>query len=109
MPGYDRNMHQLATYWQPVGHDLFNRKVFIHSLVKCRWEDTITVIVDKNGKEIRSATTVFLPIPVDLEGFLALGDHSDTDPTLVDGASEIKQLSSIPDLRNLRQLYTAYL
>lgn len=102
-------LQQDATYWYPTGSDLFNKQTFGRATIKCRWEDVSEVFIDKTGKEATSKSVIFFAENIDIEGYVFLGESLENDPTLVPGAHMVKQVSRIPDLRNLKTLYTVYL
>ena len=110
MPNFERNLRQTATYWASTGHDLFGKQAFATPVtLPVRWEDKVELIRDKTGEEIASKSRVFLATDIDIDGYLFLGTSVAADPTQVNGAEEVRQLVSTPDLRNLKTLYVAYL
>jgi len=108
---YTRNMRQDATYWAPGGLDLDGQVSFDDPItVKCRWEDKNEMVRDTNGDEFVSTAQVFTAQAVERRGYLAKGDQTATaDPRTLDDAHEIKQIGSIPNLRNTKELLTAWL
>jgi hypothetical protein len=75
----------------------------------CRWEDRTELFIDKNGQERTSRARIFLAESVDLDGYLYLGHTDETSPLNLTDAFEIRSLKTTPDLRNLKQLFVAYL
>lgn len=103
-------LKQTATYWAPTGLDKYGKKTWATPVsVPCRWEDRTEQILDKRGLEYVSRARVFFGQDIDLEWYLFLGTSTDPDPTSVVGAYEIMGRKMTPDLRNLQQLWVAFL
>ncbi len=97
------------TYWAPQTTDVFGGDTFSGpTVLQGRWEDETELIRDKKGQESVSMSKAYLEIDLDVNGYLFRGISTVTDPRTID-AFEIKQKSSVPDLRQLRQLRVAYL
>ncbi len=103
------SLKQTATYWSPGAEDGFGKKTFTRGERRVRWEDRIEVVTDKKGKEYVSKSRIFSFDSFDLDGYLLLGSSGGADPTVVADAFEIHAVSSIPNLRNMKTLYVAYL
>jgi hypothetical protein len=112
-PNFERNLNQSCTYWGPTGvSDVYGKPTFSTPvLMDCRWEDITELFIDKNGQEVRSRSRLFLKSDVDLNGYLALGDHTSKASPLVEGleAWEVRNRKSTPDLRALKSLYVVWL
>ncbi|MEW5725094.1 MAG: hypothetical protein AB1896_18420, partial [Thermodesulfobacteriota bacterium] len=74
--------------------------------IKGRWEGRSEVFLDQDGREIRSQAVAYVDQDVDLGGYLYLGaldnldpDHS--DPTLIEGAWEIRSFKKVTALKEL--------
>lgn len=110
MPNFERNLRQTATYWAPNGTDAFGKPLFTApQVMACRWEDRAELFRDKTGEERTSRSRVFFKDVIDLNGYLLLGESTEEDPTTLQGAWEIRQVVTLPDLRNLKTLYVAIL
>ncbi len=107
---YTSHLKQTCTLWVVTGSDLYGKSVFASPVTKaCRWEEKTEEVVDKHGETYMSKTRVFLADAVPLESYLFLGVSNGADPTLVDGAREVRQIANTPDLRALKTLRVAYL
>lgn len=107
-----RGYRGLVTYWAPTGKNLYGaQNAFVAPVtLAARWEDRQEKVVSAKGVEFVTTAVVFLPQHVDLGGYLAQGDQtSHADPSTLEGAHEIKKLSTIPDLRNVLTERRAYL
>lgn len=110
MPNFERNLRQTATYWAPLGTDMFGKVTYAKPItLPVRWEDKAELFRDKLGQEVTSKARVFLASDIDLDGYLFLGISAVTDPLSLDKAFEIRQVNRTPDLRNLKTLYVAFL
>lgn len=106
-----RKLNQTCTYWGPTGQtDLYGKTVWSDPIqLPCRWENNQSQVMAKSGQEIVSKARVYLAVPVNVDGYLFLGESAAADPTTVDGAENIQNVGTTPDLRNLQQLTTVYL
>lgn len=110
MPSFERNLLQTATYWAPSNPDLFGKFTYVApQTLPCRWEDRVELVRNQFGEEVASKSRIFFAAPIVLGGYLFLGTSAVTDPTTVIGAQEIILVATIPDLKNLKKLYVAYL
>lgn len=107
----ERAMNDVVTYWEKTGAtDRYGKPILSAPVqIKCRWEDRQSQIVNKHGTEIISKSRVFAREALDIDGYVAKGVVADTDPSPLDNAFEIQQVSTTPDLRSLKTLTTAYL
>ena len=93
-----------VTYWAPVGDGSYGSSSGFGAptILKCRWEDRQDQALSQSGEEFTTAAVVYVPVPVEIGGFLSLGDKlAATDPTMLSDAHEIKGLTSIPSIRNV--------
>lgn len=106
-----RKLRQVCTYWAPTGAtDLYGKPVWsTPQQLPCRWENNQSQIMSKTGEEIVSKARVYLAVPINVNGYLFLGTSVETDPTKVANVERIQNVGTVPDLRNLQQLTTAYL
>lgn len=106
-----RALNQTLTYWEPTGiTDLYGKPTWKSPVqLPCRWEDKQQEVMSKTGEEIVSKSRVFLLSTININGYLLLGSVSTADPTQVEGAWEVQQVGTTPDLRNLKSLTTVYL
>lgn len=101
-----RGMRQVATYWAPTEPDRYGQMGFAGpELIKVRWKDESQVSVDSEGREFTSSAIVYVSKEVEVQGYIAQGDHEGTsDPTGVDGAYEIRRVGQSPALRRNEKL-----
>lgn len=108
-----RRLKQTLTYWAKAdvdNTDLYGKPGSVAPVqLKCRWEDHIEQVRSKSGEEFTSKTRVFLTDDVDIDGYVALGVHTEADPSVIDGAYEIQNIGKIPDLRGIQSLVVIYL
>ena len=111
MPNYERNLRQICTFWQKTGTDQYGKPTFAAPVVlNCRWEDINEKVIDKHGSEIVSKSRIFTAAQLSPEGYLAPGSYaSEPNPLDIPVAEEIRQHKIVPDLRNLKNLYTTWL
>ena len=92
-------MTQTATYWGPMVNDGYGGGTFPSPVsINCRWQDDNQKFVDAEGNERISVSIVYPDTALELGGWLYLGTSADADPHNVEGANEIKQYRSMPDL-----------
>lgn len=109
-PVFARYMTQVATYWAPGGNDGFGNVTFAApEVVKCRWQDVAIMFRDPQAREVASDAVVYVDHDVEVGGYLALGDHSTTNPRSVEGAKEIRQVQRSPSLSGDEVLIKAIL
>lgn len=105
-----RQLHQTCTYWAQTGTDMEGKPSFSAKVeLACRWEDRSELILSKRGQEIVSRSRVYLAAEVDINGYLYLGTTAETNPLVLSGACEVQATKITPDLRNLSNLYVAFL
>lgn len=103
------NLHQTLTYWAPGVRDQYGAATYAVPVSKnCRWESKTTTMLNKQGEEFVTKSRIFLAEPLDMDGFVLLGDSASTDPRTIPGAIEIQQTDTQPDLRNAKTLYTVF-
>lgn len=104
-----KNLRQDITYWGPGVQNLYGQAApAAPILIKGRWQDKIQQVVSMSGEEVTSSAEVYVDREVAISGFLVLGDQTD-QPTPTDDAREIRNYSSMPDLRTLGAERKAYL
>lgn len=105
-----RGYRQTATYWgSPVPNGTGGYSFDVPTTFYVRWEDRVEEFSDDRGEVQVSRAVVYVSREVEIGGYLYLGMSVVTDPTTVDGAFQIRQTLSIPDLRNAEQERRAYL
>lgn len=97
-------MNQTATYWAPCHLDGYGQPRPGNCpepvTIKVRWEDRQELMRDPEGREFRSQAVVYPAEMVSRGGWLAKGDHTDTqDPQDVNGAFEVRDVRCTPSLR----------
>lgn len=109
MRNYTRNMHQLATYWGPPEPDGLGDLTFPSPTSRLvRWEQKAEVVTDPQGREIVSSAVVYVDRPVELGGYMLLGDVTTADPRNTI-AAEVKQVGAVPNLRGTMVLNKAWM
>lgn len=111
MINYTRNMTQTATYWAKGGNDPFGGTGFVAPvLIKCRWQNKTDLFVDQQGHERVSSAIVYPDQPLEIGGYLALGDQTaNASPIGISGAYEIKNSGDSPSLDGRKRLNKVWL
>ena len=108
-----RNLNQQATYWGnpvPTGKGWYSFDDPI--LINVRWEDKQKEFVDGNGVTRISNAVVYCAQDMSINGFLALGDYTDSlyiDPADASTAFKISAFSKSPNIRGNIFLGMCYL
>ena len=105
-------MRQRATYWAPGGNDGFGSVVFEapEYPVHCRWQGEAVLFRDAQAREQTSQAVVYPEKELELQGYLALGDYEYVvDPRTIEGAFEIRQKASSPQLTGDLILHKVFL
>src|SRR5262245_51467236 len=88
------------TYWAPGTADGFGGRNWPAPIQLCaRWEDRNETVMNQQGDEIVSQAVVFVLQDVAIQGWMYRGISAQVDPTAQPGASEIRALVKVPDLR----------
>jgi hypothetical protein len=93
-----RNLRQTVTRWIAGSYDAYGNPTFTKSIIKGRWEDIQTKVVDSLGNEVVVKSVVYLTSPVTPGDYLLLGSSSSITPPAE--AREVVTFSKIPDIRN---------
>lgn len=106
----DEMLSDTITIFPYSGFDAFGKSTFgSKQEVKARWEDTITIIVDENGKEKQSQARIFTTAAVLAKDYLYNGKTSETDPTNLPDAKQVIMVKKIGNLNSTEYLIVAYL
>ena len=101
---------QAATYWSKTGTDGFGKATFgSAAALTVRWTDKQAMMRDASGNETVSNAQVLVGQDVTIGGYLLLGTSTGADPTVIDGAREIRAFDKIPNRRATDFLRKAYL
>lgn len=105
---WQTTLREKATVWaaSPDGYGGFTFSA--PTKVMCRWQDRQEEFVDFQGRQLVSASVVYLESKVDPGSFIALGEFTAADPVSV-GAKEVKSYSRTHDLRNMQTLHKVHL
>ncbi len=96
-----RGYRQKATYWgSPVPDGTGGHTYGTPVPIKCRWENKAEQFTNTAGDLDVSKAIIFMPISVEVGGYLLLGESIATNPLGVGGAEKIRQIVDIPSLRN---------
>ncbi len=97
-----RHLREDVTHWTNQGSDGYGGQSWsAPAPLKGRWEDHVELVVQPGGKEEVSQARIYLSADVVTGDYLALGVHTDADPTTVDGAWRVLHYMRNTDLRNL--------
>lgn len=107
----DRYFPDVCTWWARTSSDGYGGTIFTAPVaVPCRWEDKRTLFVNRAGEEVMSAAIAYVARDMEIGDWLIHGNFVHvTNPTLVDGAYEIKQFAKTPDIRKLQTLRKAFM
>jgi hypothetical protein len=103
---------QEITYWAPIaGDDGYGTQALANPCVFLgRWHQKQQTILSGKGEEIVSRATIYFPdhIDIELDGWLYLGKVlqpvATQNPSNIFEAYIVRQVSEVPDLRNLKSL-----
>jgi hypothetical protein len=104
--------HMDITYWGPPIGDGYGGEIFSVGPIamKGRWEDRVERVTASGGEDFISNARVFVDQDVAIGGYLYKGTTLETNPrNLGEAARVIARFDTVPDLRNLSQVRTAYL
>lgn len=108
---YQKHMHQVATYWAPLGPDGFGGVLLDAPVtIACRWQEKAVLFRDSDGREVMSTAVIYPAVIVLERGYVALGNHVyDDDPKILENAYEIRSVQQSPSLNAQQTLYKAML
>ena len=110
MKNRTRRMKQAATYWPPGEPDGFGGTGFGDpETVRVRWQDKAELFIDSEAREVASSAVVYPEKPLEVGGYLVLGESAETDPQSVGDAKEIRQSGNSPNLRQTEKLNKVWL
>ena len=110
-----RMRKQTLVYWGSPVPDGYGGSTFAAAVeLSCRWEDKQELFIAPDGKEVLSQSVVYVGQDVGIGGYLYLGVESDldsdhTNPEIISGAREIRQLGKLPNLRATEYLRQVWL
>lgn len=104
-------LNQVATYWESQEPNGFGGRLTGPATpIKCRWEDKSVRYAGRlDHQEEISKAVVFVDREMNVGDWLFLGPTSESDPTTLEGAHQIRKFERVPDLRNLNTLLMAIL
>lgn len=107
------NYTQTATHWGVAGRDEFDEIIFDAPVeVLVRWEQKQELFMDNQGKQVLSNAIVYPLEELPIEGYLALGSFSETNPkesSLTNISFEIKMQSIITNIKNTKEIIKVWL
>ena len=90
-----------ATVWIPGERDDFGAPTWVERIpLDVRWEQRSRLFINQEGREVRSAATVYVQQFVPIGSYIARGQHSSSVP--VSAAWEVKDYREIDNLRATR-------
>lgn len=105
-------LNQTLLYWAPTLTNRYGNVGFADPIeIKGRWEDHAERIILPDNSVFVSTARMFLLCPVELRGYLWLGDLCDYpggSPSSNNDASEIRITRFIPSVKNTQTLYMAF-
>jgi hypothetical protein len=110
-----RMRKQVAVWWgQSAAPDAFGQPVWGAPVqIKCRWEDSVSEYIAKDGSTQRSTSRVYVDRVMKEGDLLRLGAITTLTnlsvPKKNSGVWEIKSFNQLPNIRNSETLLTAYL
>lgn len=115
MQWFERYYDQKAVYWAPAVPDGTGGRSFAEAVeIDVNWQDKEVLFEDATGEEKVSKAAVFVKEDLAEKGYLYRGTLASlpvphTNPTIIDGAHEIKMTAKNPDLTASYFLRTAWL
>lgn len=105
-----------ATYWGSPSPDGYGGWSFAAPVVLdpgsgtgVRWQEQAEIFVDDSGQERQSKAIVYPQQELELNGWLARGSHSESNPNDVAGALPIRQVGKTDNLKGTKTLYKVWL
>lgn len=107
----NRYFPQNCTWWARTASDGYGGILFAEPVVLgCRWEDKQQLFRNRSGDEEMSAAIAYIDRAIEVGDFLIFGNYLHvTNPSLLDGAYEVKQFSITPDIRVLKSQFKAFM
>lgn len=103
-------MTQLASYWSAGHSNKYAQKVFnAPRVIKVRWEDNQSIVVNSEGEEVRSKAVIYSSIELVEEGYLMLGETISRDPIALERAYKIMAVAMTPSLDGHKMEIRAWL
>lgn len=95
-------LKQYAVYWPPEDRiDRYGNAIVSNPIqLRCRWEDTDTLITEQNGKEVQAMTEVYVSEDVKQDGWIWFGKLADLEGSMVrpSNALQIRKFEKIPTI-----------
>lgn len=98
----------VATYWVSSGGlDAYgNYSTYTSQSIDVRWEDkTELYVMDDVGQELRSSAVVYTETEIEVNGWLYLGQSSETSPKSQTGAKQVMKVNKIKSLKGNNIIY----
>lgn len=81
---------QDCVYWGDPVYDGFGNRTFSTiKEMKCRWEETSEVIINRFGKEVMARSRILVTEDIMEEGYMYLGKLSDLDSNQINKPMEV--------------------
>lgn len=104
---YDHNMRESVTFWPKAANDGFGGLTYGDPrVILARWQDSVEVVTDAQGRQVASSATVYLAEDIEEEGLILRGESYDDPPADV---QEIIAVARSPSLDQQYTLIKAYL
>jgi len=97
-----------ATYWVSSGGlDAYgNYSTYTSQSIDVRWEDkTELYVTDDVGQELRSSAVVYSETEIEVNGWLYLGQSSETSPKSQTGAKQVMKVNKTKSLKGNNIIY----
>jgi hypothetical protein len=108
---YVSSLKQTLTYWEAPTNDGFGGLTpnAVGVLLSCRWQNDNVLFRTPQSNEETSSAVVYVENAPQIGGFFALGDFTTEDPLTLEGAFEIRQVKTSPDLKNTYNVVKVFL
>ena len=97
-----------ATYWASSGSlDAYgNHSTYTSQSIEVRWEDkTEFYVLGDVGQELRSSAVVYTETEIEVNGWLYLGQSSETSPKSQTGAKQVMKVNKMKSLKGDNIIY----
>ena len=97
-----------ATYWVGSGGlDAYgNYSTYTSQSIAVRWEDkTEFYVTGDTGQELRSSSVVYTETEIEVNGWLYLGQSSETSPKSQAGSKQIMKVNKMKSLKGDKIIY----
>jgi hypothetical protein len=95
---------QKCTYWTSTPDGFGGYTYGAPLVIDCRWQEAAEKFLGMRGLEEISRAVVFIDHDMNVNDWVYLGETVAADPSLVEGAFQVRAFRSVPDLRAIKKV-----